>query len=184
MGRIITTDHISTNFFHASHKFVGYTDFIDDIQCIGNKSSDFYLLDYLKQFSKSYKNTNKFSYIHMSQGHEFSGTVIKTIDNNLQKTLEEIINYYYDNNQDFFIILAGDHGKHSIEWDHSYEGYLENQLPALFFISNKQFLSKIDSMLYKNRKKVVSRFDLHLTLKHLAISPYGKLSPDSVLYKF
>jgi hypothetical protein len=31
--------------------------------------------------------------------------------------------------EDYAIILAADHGKHSNEWDKSFEGYLENQLP-------------------------------------------------------
>lgn len=182
-GRIITTDHISSNFFHAANKLVGYEDFWKDIQCIGNQSSDYYLLKYLNDFAHSYESLNKFSYIHMSQGHEHSGTVIRTVDYNLKYFLSSIISFYNSTKTDYVIFLGGDHGKHSKEWDKTYEGYLENHIPALFVISNNEFLSKHNSKAHLNTHSLISRLDIHLTLKHLAVSPYGTLTENSPLYK-
>ena len=183
LGRKVSTDHINTNFFHAAKKFSNYQDFKSEVQCIGNFTSDYFSLKYLLDFSKSYKNLNKFSYSHLSQGHESTGQVIKTVDKNLVTTLKSIINNYLTQNQDFVIFIAGDHGKHSKEWDLSYEGIIENRLPLWITISNTKFLNKIDSKLHLNTEKLVSRLDFHLTLKHLATSPYGRLDPQSSAYK-
>ena len=183
IGRKISTDHINSNFFHAAKKFSDYQDFKPDVQCVGNDTSDYYSLKYLLDFSKSYKNLNKFSYSHLSQGHESTGQVIRTVDQNLERTLKSIIHNYSMQSQDFVIFIAGDHGKHSKEWDLSYEGILENRLPLWLTLSNTEFLNRIDSKLHLNTDKLVSRLDFHLTLKHLATSPYGRLDPQSSTYK-
>ena len=47
--------------------------------------------------------------------------------------------------EDYVIILAADHGKHSAEWDKSYEGYLENQLPMHFIFTNKELINRLDA---------------------------------------
>lgn len=183
VGRKISTDHVSSNFFHAAKKFTGYEDFKKDVQCIGNETSDYYILKYFQDFARSYKGMNKFSYIHLSQGHERTGQVIRTVDGNLKRSLEEVIEGYNKEGQEFVIFVGGDHGKHSREWDWSYEGIAENRLPLLFMIGSKSFLEKIGSKAHNNVNKLVSRLDLHLTLKHLAISPYGRLDKTSSLYK-
>jgi len=185
-GRRVLTDHVASNFWHAAKKIYGYLDFSEKQRCLGYYNSHYYMLDYAKQFVKNYEGHNRFGYIHLSPGHESSGTVIRTADLDSKNFLEEVFEYYFKNSEDFVLMFASDHGKHSREWDKSAEGYLENQLPLHLLVANKDFIQKhgeeTDATLKHNTKRLVGRLDWHLTLKHLAVSPYGLLPMDSYLY--
>ena len=186
-GRKVKADHVATNFWHAARKVHGYLDFVERQRCLGKHHSHFYMLDYSRQFLQNYQGHNRFGYVHLSPGHEGSGTVIRTADPDVKNFFEEILTYYKNNPQeDFVIMLSSDHGKHSREWDKYIEGYLENQLPMHLMISNKDFIYRLgpqtDSILKHNTKRLVSRLDWHLTFRHLATTPYGLLSKNSSLY--
>jgi hypothetical protein len=47
VGRKLTTDHIASNFWHASKKLYGYVDFIERQRCLGLYNSHWYMLEYL-----------------------------------------------------------------------------------------------------------------------------------------
>ncbi|CAG9326941.1 unnamed protein product [Blepharisma stoltei] len=183
-GRKVLTDHVATNFWHASSEIFGYPDFMNYKRCIGNHYSHYYTLDYTKQFIRNYQENNKFAYIHLSQAHEYAGTIIKIVDDDLKEFLEDTLKYYNEKEEDLVIMLVGDHGKHVEPYDTYPEGYVENQLPFHILITNKELVNKMsaDEFLKHNTQRLVSRFDWYMTLKHLATVPYGSLKPNSDLY--
>ncbi|CAG9326800.1 unnamed protein product [Blepharisma stoltei] len=186
-GRKISTDHVVSNFYHGASKVFNYQDFATKERCIGNKNAHKYLLDYAYEFVQNYSGHNRFAYLHISPGHEETGRVIITADQDIKEFFNEILAYFSKNNEDFVIHFMSDHGKHSGFWDLDYEGYMENRLPMHFMITNKELISKIgkntDEIIKYNTKRLVSRYDWHLTFKHLAILPYGNLFLDSETYK-
>lgn len=185
-GRNIEADHIVTNFFHAAKKLAGYTDFLDKERCIGPQNAHNFPLMYIPQFHENYKGFNRFGYQHLSPGHDRGGTVIKTADGDAKAFLEKMmLENLKNSNEDMIIFLTSDHGKHSTEWDKNYEGFLENQLPLHLVIANQGLIERLqaNSRLIHNSKRLVSRLDWHVTLQHLATVPYGRLEPDSPLYK-
>jgi hypothetical protein len=186
-GRKILTDHMASNFWHACKKLYGYQDFVERQRCIGIHNSHYYMLDYIYQFTKNYEGHNRFGYTHISPAHESSGTVIRTADDDVKEFFEKMLDYYITHpNEDFVLMFASDHGKHSNEWDEEPEGYLENQLPSHIIFTNKELIARLgpdtDQILKHNTNRLVSRLDWHLTFKHLAMVPYGKLEKDSDLY--
>ena len=185
-GRKIRTDHVATNFWHAAKKVFGYEDSKKQQRCLGEHHSHYFMLNYSKQFLQNYEGHNRFGYVHLSPGHEKTGTVIRTADSDVKEFFREILNYYRSNQEDFVIMFASDHGKQPPEQDTSVEGYYENLLPVHLVISNKEYISRLGpqthEILQHNTKRLVSRLDWHLTFKHLAVSPYGVLSKNSELY--
>lgn len=186
-GSIIYTDSRVLNFWNAAKNVFGYADFITKQRCFGQKNAHRYLLDYQVQFNNNYKNHNKFSYIHISVAHENSGTVVKTLDKDIKENLQEIIKQYQDNNQDFLIVFAGDHGRKVNEWDFTDEGILENKHPFHLIITKKDVISNmgefIHSNIMHNTERLVGRFDWHVTLKQIAHYPYENLAKDSAAYQ-
>ena len=185
-GREIDTDHMISNFYRASKRLFGYMDFMERQRCIGLHNAHYYSLNYLLQYHKNYQGINRFAYIHLSPGHEKSGTVIKTADYDLMLFLESILDYQKTKlDEDFVLIIASDHGKHSSEWDKMMEGFMENQLPMHVMVMNTGLVSRLqaDEVLTANTHRLVSRLDWYVTMRHLAVVPYGRISPDSEVYK-
>ncbi|OMJ94231.1 hypothetical protein SteCoe_2720 [Stentor coeruleus] len=186
VGRKVLTDHVFTNFWKASSKVFGTDNYINKHSCFGSHDSHYYMLKYVQEYLKTYEGINRFGYVHITTAHEKTGTIIKTVDDDLHQFLKSVLKQYNDNkNEDIVLFLGGDHGKHVSETDYVREGWLENMLPSQIVISNKNFVQKmkIEKTLNLNTKRIISRPDWHLTLKHLSTSPYGLLRKDSNLYK-
>jgi len=184
-GRTIATDHMVSNFYHACRKLFGYMDFVERQRCIGLHNAHFYALNYLLQFNNNYKGLNRFAYVHLSPGHEKSGTVIRTADEDTKQFLKKLLDKQRSRpEEDFVLVLAADHGKHSNEWDKSHEGFLENQLPLHLVFASTALISRLHahSLLTHNAQRLVSRLDWYLSFRHMATFPYGQLHPNSSLY--
>lgn len=162
-GRKIFTDHVASNFYHGAAKIFSYNDFSMTQRCLGTKNAHRYLLDYANQFIKNYQGYNRFGYIHLSPGHENTGTVIKTADKDLVEFFTEIFENFDHKNEDIMINFLSDHGKHSDKWDLDYEGIMENRLPMHFLMANKELITRIgketDDILKLNTKRLVIRYD-------------------------
>ena len=184
-GRVVDTDHMVSNFFHAARRIFAYNEFSLTQRCLGCHNAHYYPLTYLSEYHDNYVGYNRFGYIHISTGHEHSGTVIKTADEDLKNTLEKML-LTNNPNEDFVLMIAADHGLHVGNWDQAYEGFVENQLPLHLLITNNQLLHRLgpDTMerLKHNSKRLVTRYDWYLTFRHLSTVPYGRLSADSELY--
>lgn len=184
VGREIKTDHVFTNFWKASSKVFGTDNYINEQGCFGSFDSHRYMLDYVQSFLNEYKGINRFGYVHITTAHEKSGTIIKTVDDDLVEFFEEALELFYREDEDVFFILAGDHGKHVSESDFVRPGWLENMMPGHIVITNKDLMKKLraDENMKHNTQRLVSRPDWHLTMKHISTVPYGDLPKDSALY--
>ena len=142
------------------------------------------MLDYVQSYLTKYKGQNRFGYSHITTAHEKSGTIIKTVDEDLQKFFTSLLKFYSKIDEDIFFILAGDHGKRVSETDIIKPGFIGNVTPGQIVIANKHLIQKLnaDENLRHNSQKLISRADWHLTLRHLSLVPYGQLDRNSRLY--
>lgn len=152
---------------------------------MGSKFSHEYMFNYTEEFISNYKSHHKFAYLHILPGHESTGSVIKSADMNLKIFLSNSLKFFSENNEDFAIFLMGDHGLHVGAWDKIEEGAVENLLPLAFLVTNKNLVQKIgaNEVLTENTGRLVSKLDWNLSLKHLAVVPYGNLKIGSECYK-
>ena len=124
--------------------------------------------------------------MHISVAHEDTCTVYPTVDNDLKETLKEFVEYYENNDEDFVLMIAGDHGKGILNNIYE-EGNLEKFQPLHLVIANQGLINRIGKdtheILKHNTERLVGRFDWYVTLKHLAVLPYGNLDVESSTYK-
>ncbi|CAG9325547.1 unnamed protein product [Blepharisma stoltei] len=176
-GRKILCDHVAASFWRGALEVSGFTDFSEKQRCIGNHHSHEFLFNYTKEFLENYEGHNKFGYAHFSSGHEITGSVLEAMDADLAEFLEKTMRIHNEKNEDLAILLLSDHGLHMGPWDRYEEGLIENLSPFTIFIANKQLLSKINEnsheILLHNTQRLVGKYDVYLTLKHLSTVPYG-----------
>ena len=187
IGRKVYTDSKLLNFWNAAKNVFSYTDFIQKPRCFGSKNGHWFLFEYLRQFNKNYKGHNKFTYTHTSIAHENTGQMIKTLDDDLKEGIESLVKYYKETQEDFLIVLAADHGRRVQEWERSVEGVYENKHPFHLIITKQSIIKRLGKetheILTHNTERLISRYDWYLTMQHLAMFPYGNLSPHSALYQ-
>ncbi|OMJ65528.1 hypothetical protein SteCoe_38054 [Stentor coeruleus] len=184
IGRSVCTDYQVSNIWTFANQYYGYSDTIENYICVGSKFSHQHSLNYLSQFLENYKGHNKFAYIHIEVAHEFSGTRLSLSDKDIQIFFEKTLQKYTNSTEDLFILFAGDHGRYKTETV-SLFGRGERSLPFHFVISNKDFIERnnFHKNLDINSRRMLSRYDWHKTLKHLANSPYTKITTESQEYK-
>lgn len=180
IGRKILCDHVATNFWHGAEKIYAWEDFSERTNCLENEHSQNFLFNYSDSFVMNYKGHNKFQYLHLITGHEHTGSIIKSADFSLKTFLENQLKWHKENNEDFAIFIASDHGQNN---DFAIRNEDENLVvhhPITFLLANKGLIQKIGPNTHKNlihnSRRLVGKLDWHLTLKHLAIVPYYNLS--------
>ena len=75
---------------------------------------------------------------------------------------------------DSALFLLADHGTHGIWYNHFAVGQAEHRAPALWLLLPARFVEahpSVDAALRRNRKRRVTPYDLHATLRHLAAWP-------------
>ena len=129
------------------------------------------MLDYLLEFSQNYESVNRFSYIHLNTAHEGSGTVISSLDDDLVSFIESFYKLPGPN----VLFLMGDHGMRYGSWFTQIDGSHEHRLPLLLISAAglENNFPKLDLFLNHNTKRLVTKLDLHLTLKTLASGSFG-----------
>lgn len=141
------------------------------------------MLNYTLQYVKNYQGLNKWASLMSLPGHEDTGTVIETLDDDLVGFLKKLL----DTEDEIVLFLMGDHGMRYGEWFKVLDGSHEHKLPALFIVASTSLLRSIpNSMdtLEHNSNRLVSKHDFHRTLKHLAHLPYSTdYTRHSVEYK-
>lgn len=123
------------------------------------------------QYVQNYQGLNKWAYLHSVTGHEGSGSLVETLDRDLPEILTKLL----ATNDELVVFLMSDHGMRYGEWSKFMDGSQEHKLPAMFMIASTSLLRDIDSsldILAHNSKRLVSKLDLHRTLRHLAHIPY------------
>ena len=182
IGREVMTDHMISNFYHAAKKLFSYNEFSTTQRCIGCHDAHYYPLKYLLDFHSNYQGFNRFAYLHLSPGHETSGTVIRSADPDVRMLVQELAG----SQEDVVLMLGSDHGLHVGAWEDVYEGFIENQLPLHLLCVSRGLRQRLGPKVYRtlltNTQRLVTRYDWHLTLRHFATLPYGQLSSSSSLY--
>ncbi|CAG9328375.1 unnamed protein product [Blepharisma stoltei] len=186
VGRKVWTDHVVSRLYFAAANLFGFAEESDRERCIGNHFQHQYLLNYTKEFIRNYKDHNKYAYTHFSSGHEKTGSVIRTMDSDLASYINDILEYYSQNEEDLVLILTSDHGLHVGPWDTYEGGKIENLLPYSFYILNKELIKKLGKNTHEtlthNAEHITSKYDMHVSLKYLAYTPYQKHIKDTPLY--
>ena len=179
-GKVLQTDHSFFNFWKAASKVYGYNDFSERQRCFGPRNAHWYQMNYTLQYLKNYVGHNRFAYTHYSPAHESTG-VIRTLDGDLQEYLESLLGYFAGHpEEDFALLLMSDHGRGVGRLEFTLNHFTEHRLPLTMLITNKALVNRMGAaeILQRNTKRLIGRFDLHLTLKTLGLAPYGKLSGD------
>ena len=140
-------------------------------RCIGNRNSHFYSLNYTLDFVHAYQGVNKWAHVMSLAGHEDSGTVAETLDDDLMEFLQSVL----DTKDELVIFLMADHGMRYGEWFKVLDGSHEHKLPSLFLLASTSLLRDVPfaiSTLQHNTERLVSKLDLHKTLAYLGELPY------------
>ena len=175
-GRYIRADHVFTNFWRHLWGVTGINPFMNGQKCYGGKNIHEYLLNYTYQFFENYPNNNKFAYVHSDAAHENTGNV-KTIDEDLLRFLKSYLKLTKARNENLAIFLLSDHGNKrltgSTQWD--IRTYFEFHTPFTYLISTKKLIKSLNvhENLKNNEDQLISRYDINLSLKHLAYFPYN-----------
>ena len=104
-------------------------------------------------------------------GHEDSGTVAETLDDDLVGFLKEVMS----TKDELVLFLMADHGMRYGEWFKVLDGSHEHKLPSLFILASSSLLQDIPyavDTLQHNTERLVSKLDLHKTLMYLGELPY------------
>jgi hypothetical protein len=175
IGRKINTDHVVSNFWHMAHQYFHYSDFSERTQCIGNAYPHTYSLNYVSQFLRNYRENNKFAYVHLSVAHEKSGKRLAIADQDLVDFFDKTLNFYKKTNQNLVFIFMSDHGRVK-KTPVALESRAEQLLPFFYVIANKRLINELRGShnLMTNTNRLVSRFDIHKTIKLFAEYPFSK----------
>lgn len=173
-GRLIKADHVFNNFWRVAKKVYGYHDHLDNQRCLGEHNAHFYSMNYTYQFFDNYKNHNRFGYAHITAAHEDTGN-IRTVDDDLKSFLGNLFQLFNNDREDLVVFLIGDHGRGNHELEFDVKGYFENMLPMTFVIMNKELEERLGSEgnLKHNSKRLMSRYDINLSLKTMGYEPFG-----------
>jgi len=163
----IPTDHYMRPFWVATEQF-NLTNTNISRHCLPGTPRHVYLLNYTRQFMKSYQGIPKFA-ISFVTGLSHEG------NNPVQYADEDMANMLKDLNQahvldDTVLIVMGDHGLLFGGVRETVQGKLEERLPMMSFVFPQKFRNKYpDNMrhLVTNVDRLSTPFDLHETLQDI-----------------
>ena len=140
------------------------------LNCFYGKLNVEYMLDYINQFWRQYKDNRKFSVLLTNFAHESSLEKLKYIDN----IIYEYFNNLFNDNllKDTSIFLLSDHGVGvpSIYYLSSFFK-LELVLPMFYlFVNDRKNISYESQYIYlnENQQTFITGFDIYSTIVHLA----------------
>ena len=140
-------------------------------RCVYGKEIIEYMSEYVKQFFEKYKDNKKFFNMHISYGHEFTGSLLNVIDD----PLYNLLNYLFINDllDDSAIFFTSDHGLliPTIYYLFKAGDFLEEQyLPALYVIlADKKNLTYEEQYLNIsiNQQKFTTAYDIYETFNNI-----------------
>ncbi|KAG0043451.1 hypothetical protein BGZ83_011395 [Gryganskiella cystojenkinii] len=145
-------------------------------RCLHGDNVHNHAFEYMNQFRKAYPDKPWFQMGSFIEGHEGTGEVLLTIDNdfaNFFKGMKE--DGTLDNT---IVIMMADHGLHmGINFMFSPSGRVEHVNPYLSVILPSKLAKKYPALsrgLHHNQQALITGYEIHLTLKALAS---GKLFP-------
>lgn len=144
--------------------------------CIGAKTRHKKSIELLHEFIDVYKNkTNYFGFMHYSENSHDGNSRLNIGDQDLYEFLNE--NYYKGNFNETIVFVFGDHGDRFNEDRQGPQGYLEERLPFMSIYIPEKYRSeqKWENFLL-NRKKLISAFDIHKTLRDVTCLEHYNIS--------
>eukprot|EP00762_Andalucia_godoyi_P005639 ANDGO_06450.mRNA.1 hypothetical protein ACA1_203060 len=157
-------------------------------RCLKSRFVHEYALDYSLNWWDAHSGDQRFLWTALTEGHEGTGEVIKSIDEDVADFLEELLKRKaFD---DSVVVIVSDHGQHmSLPWAvQMHQARLENAFPALFMsIPRSLAVQKADASrnLLENQHRLVSGYDVFATLKSIAASEshHSSASGISLLHR-
>lgn len=187
VGGQAATDHNLIEFWHVARQVFGFSENSDEEKCIGGKNEHRLLFDHLVDFAKAYKGHNKFSVSHAGTMFDSRGDGDLSLDQDLKDTLAKLVGVYRENNENFVLILIGDDERDGGVGDEGEEKGFDRKNSAFFMIASQDVVrlggKGTHEVLKFNSRRLVSKFDIFLTLMHLAALPYfGDRVAESGIY--
>ena len=147
-------------------------------KCLYGKDTFKYLLEYGKKFWEAYPNNKKFLRMMFQDGHEFTGQVVKYLDESLYNFLEDL--YQNKKLENTALFILSDHGNSYFNYVYYYifksdDSLIERSYASLFIIlpydkNNKNKISdEFYNNAYNNQQILISPYDIHNTLIHIAL---------------
>ncbi|XP_033726105.1 uncharacterized protein LOC117315815 [Pecten maximus] len=146
--------------------------------CSGNKLILQGIFDKLADFITTYHDVPKFTFTFISQPSHDNPNGIGIVDLPLKRTLSDLHTRGLLNNT--LLLVFGDHGSRYGPIRNSFQGRLEESLPA-FYVSLPRWFREEHSDLYenlrKNRDKLTSNVDVYATLHDIIELGKGHVTP-------
>eukprot|EP01135_Chromosphaera_perkinsii_P004139 Nk52_evm46s270 gene=Nk52_evmTU46s270 len=162
-------DHLGTwGFCHPQLSFETTTfqgQFSIAPHCMDNRFSHNYMLDYAESFLKTYKEQSKMFSMLIQDGHEGSGEVAASNDDDLSKWLLKLDKEGALENT--VVVIHGDHGLHMGPYPFTEAGQVEFLNPYLNILLPKKFTDKhaeFAKNLASNEQSLMTVYDLHATM--------------------
>lgn len=174
IGRDILADHVFANYWRSAWAVYGYEDFSNRQRCVGKQNSHNLTFTYLFDYFQTYKNTNKFAYVHLHAAHESSGN-IQTVDKDLVFFINGLFDLFSKRGENFALFLLSDHGLRFGKLAYDARLHLEATSPMSFFILSKEVETELKARenLWHNSFQFIGRMDINYAMKYLGHFPYG-----------
>ena len=156
-------------------------------RCLYGNINTYYLLEYINQFWRKYKNNRKFAILISNDGHEGSLELVKYTDDIIYNFLISL----YDDNlfKDTTIFLLSDHGctNPSIYFLNEFF-QIEHRFPMLYMIVNDRKNLDYNQQyfnIHKNQQTFITGYDIYNTISNIAYGddyikiPYKNITHDS-----
>ena len=156
-------------------------------RCMYGNINTYYLLEYINQFWRKYKNNRKFALLISNDGHEGTLELVKYTDDIIYNFLMSL---YNDNLlKDTTIFLLSDHGctNPSIYFLNEFF-QIEHRLPMLFMIINDRKNLDYNQQyfnIHKNQQTFITGYDIYNTIANIIYGddyikiPYKKNTHDT-----
>ncbi|EYC38542.1 hypothetical protein Y032_0711g1740 [Ancylostoma ceylanicum] len=161
-------DHFYRTYYLAVYKNYRYS------QCKDGGQIQRQFVDLWRRFSNKYKDICHFGFTFVTTLTHETGFYLETMDEQISSSLQ---NLYFTGALDRGIsIIMGDHGNRFGLVQHKYTGRIEERMPLMAIRLPPDF-KKLHPKEYANflvnKWKLTSNFDIHQTLKDIALMSFG-----------
>jgi len=135
-----------------------------DAHCLFGHFPTKYFLDNLEALFQEYPDVPKYFFSHILSNHIPEQSGLLNDDERLADTLSRLS---LDNT---FVLLTSDHGLTYGDWSNTPLGRLDHKNPMAFLLAPRKYLTgNMEKALLYNQHSLITHYDLHVTLKELAL---------------
>ncbi|KAJ5079358.1 hypothetical protein M0811_04379 [Anaeramoeba ignava] len=173
--------HFAKEFCHPDYEPGFWTNFIGPMsirrRCMAGKYVHKYAFDIAEQFREVYPDVGRLLYVHLMEAHETSSEVVSLIDPDLSNYIEN----FEKNSKDTILFILADHGNGMSPLSYTISGFVESRNPVFFLVIPNKILDEnpeVKQNLIENQQRIISAYDIYLTLKHIPIGISSYLERD------